>query len=132
MGSKPSKSQARYSSAYWDCIHLLPRFPRTFLRLLSFLTPTTATCLLSMAGPSGPHGGTLHDYPFSKRTEEDHKTPQLLGWKPNTSLTLSLVSTGKPWIMASTAPPSSVMPLSPLAVSVGKGSSATKVRAFQD
>lgn len=133
-GSRPSKSLARYSSAHWGCVHLLPRSPRAFqllsVGLLSFLTATTAASLLSVAGPSGPHGGTLLDYPLSKRTEEDHKTPQLLGWKPNTSWAL-WDSTGKPWIMASTATPSSVMPLSPLAVSLRKGSSATKVRTFQ-
>lgn len=92
MGSRPSKSLARYSFALWGCVHLLPRSPRVFqllsVGLLSFLTSTTAASLLSVAGPSGPHGGTLLDYPLSKRTEEDHKTPQLLGWKPNTSWAL--------------------------------------------
>ncbi|TNN69024.1 hypothetical protein EYF80_020727 [Liparis tanakae] len=69
----------------------LAHFPAACRKQLveeKLLTPAaTGTPLFSVAavaGSSGPRGGTLLDYPLSKRTEEDHETPSpsCLGGNP--------------------------------------------------
>lgn len=107
--SRPSESLARYSPSHWCCVHLLPKSPGVVqllsAGLLSFSTSATEASLPSVAavaGSSGPHGGTVLDYPLSKGST---KLPSPAAWMKTQHQLGSVrpVSTGKPRIMASSA-----------------------------
>lgn len=68
-----------HSGAAFTCCQCLPESSSCSLQACCLFRclqqGTSLLNVVAVAGSSGPHGGTQLDYPLSKRTEEDHKTP---------------------------------------------------------